>query len=41
MPDDETLLEAEFDPRVRTYWLLSGAIAFVASIVGLLAKNDS
>jgi len=36
MPDDETLLEAEFDPRVRTYWLLNGTIVFVASIVGIV-----
>ena len=35
MPDESPLLEAEFDPRVRTYWLLSGAIVLVVTIVGI------
>lgn len=29
------LWEAEFDPRVRTYWLMSGALLLAIMIVGL------
>jgi len=35
MTQETVLREADFDPRVRTYWLLSGAIVFVLSIVGI------
>ena len=30
------LREAEFDPKVRTYWLLSGAWILTVSVVGIL-----
>ena len=33
LADDEVLLEAEFNPKVCTYWLLSGAIVFVVCVV--------
>lgn len=36
MPDQKVLLEAEFDPRVRNYWLSIGAVAFAVTIVGIL-----
>jgi len=36
MAEAETLLDAEFNPKVRGYWLLSGTIIFVASIVGIV-----
>lgn len=38
MTDAETktvLWEAEFNPKVRTYWLLSGAMVLFLSIVGI------
>lgn len=31
----QQLAKAEFDPKVCTYWLLSGAIAFACTIVGI------
>jgi len=31
---DRVLLEAEFDPRVMDYWLLSGVVVLVVTIVG-------
>jgi putative membrane protein len=31
-----TLLEAEFNPKVKTYWLLSGAFILLASVVGIV-----
>jgi putative membrane protein len=35
-PRDKTILwEAEFNPRVRTYWLLSGALILLATVVGI------
>lgn len=36
MPDERVLLEAEFDPRVRNYWLSVGALSFAVTIVGIL-----
>jgi putative membrane protein len=34
--DRETVVrEASFNPRVKTYWLLSGALVFVITIVGI------
>lgn len=35
MPDDIVLAQAEFNRKVRTYWLLSGALVCVATIVGI------
>ena len=32
---EEILWEAEFDPKVRTYWLLSGAGVLLITIVGI------
>lgn len=33
---EETVIrKASFDPRVKTYWLLSGALIFVISIIGI------
>ncbi len=33
---DKTILwEAEFNPKVRTYWLLSGALVLLATVVGI------
>jgi putative membrane protein len=33
---DETIIrQASFDPKVKTYWLLSGALIFVLSIIGI------
>ena len=34
--EERVLWEAEFDPRVRTYWLLSGAGFLTISIVGIV-----
>ncbi len=31
----KVLLEAEFDPRVRTYWLLSGSIGLTVIVIGI------
>ena len=36
MADDIVLAQAAFNRKVRTYWLLSGALVCVASIVGIL-----
>lgn len=36
MADDIVLAEAEFNRKVRTYWLLSGALVCVASVAGIL-----
>lgn len=33
--EERVLRRAEFDPKVRTYWLLSGAWILVVSIVGI------
>lgn len=33
--DKTVLWEAEFNPKVRTYWLLSGALILLATIVGI------
>ncbi|MFT5138440.1 MAG: putative membrane protein [Lysobacterales bacterium] len=34
--NDETIIrQAEFDPKVRTYWLLSGALLCVVTLVGI------
>ena len=33
--DERVLRTAEFDPRIRTYWLLSGAWILAVSIVGI------
>lgn len=30
-----TLLEAEFNPKVKTYWLLSGALILFVTVVGI------
>jgi len=35
MADERILWEAEFNQRVTTYWLLSGALVFVVSVVGI------
>ncbi len=34
--EDRVLWEAEFDPRVRTYWLLGGAGFLTISIIGIV-----
>jgi len=34
-PREETLVEAEFDPSVKSYWLLSGTVICLISIVGI------
>jgi putative membrane protein len=36
MTDERALWEAEFNPRVTTYWLLNGALIMTASIVGIV-----
>ena len=33
--EDHVLWEAEFNPKVRTYWLLSGALILFVSVVGI------
>ena len=33
--EDQVLWEAEFNPKVRTYWLLSGAFFLFVSVVGI------
>ena len=38
MTDERVLWEAEFNPRVTTYWLLNGAIILTATIVGIVRK---
>jgi putative membrane protein len=35
MPEHKVLLEAEFNPRVRTYWMLSWIIGLTLSVVGI------
>lgn len=35
MSQETVIRQASFDPRVKTYWLLSGALIFVLSIVGI------
>ena len=35
MSEEQLIRKAEFNPQVCTYWLLSGAIVFVFSIVGI------
>ena len=35
MDNDQVILKAEFDPKVRTYWLLSGVLLCVLTIVGI------
>ena len=35
MSDHVVIRTAEFDPRVRTYWLLSGALVLVITIFGI------
>ena len=32
---EKVLWEAEFDPKVRTYWLLAGALILTATVVGI------
>ena len=36
MADDVVLAEAAFNRKVRTYWLLSGTIVCVATVVGIV-----
>lgn len=36
MAEVATLREAEFNPKVRSYWLLSGTMILVATIVGIV-----
>jgi len=36
LADEIVLAQAEFNRKVRTYWLLSGALICVASIVGIV-----
>lgn len=33
--DEAVLRQATFNPKVRTYWLLSGALTLTVSIVGI------
>jgi putative membrane protein len=35
MRNEEPIRRASFDPQVKTYWLLSGVIVLVATIVGI------
>ncbi len=35
MEAETVVREASFDPKVKTYWLLSGALVFVLTIVGI------
>lgn len=35
-PSDAVLWEAEFNPKVKTYWLLNGAIILTATLVGVV-----
>ena len=35
MSTETIIREASFDPKVKTYWLLSGALVFVLTIVGI------
>lgn len=36
MRETRTLIEAEFNPKVRSYWLLSGTIVLIATVVGIV-----
>jgi putative membrane protein len=36
MRETRTLIEAEFNPKVRSYWLLNGVIILLATIVGVV-----
>jgi putative membrane protein len=36
MTEERVLWEAEFNPRVTTYWLLGGAIIMLVSVVGIV-----
>ncbi|KAA5547099.1 PH domain-containing protein [Roseiconus nitratireducens] len=35
MADEKILWEAEFNPSVKTYWLLSGGLGLALSVIGL------
>ena len=35
MSEETVIREASFNPKVKTYWLLSGALVFVITIVGI------
>ena len=35
MPDENILARAEFNPKVKLYWLLSGTITLILTIVGI------
>ncbi|MCP4776230.1 MAG: PH domain-containing protein [Planctomycetaceae bacterium] len=35
MSAENTILKAEFNPKVCVYWLLSGALVFIMTIVGI------
>ncbi|MEE4173681.1 MAG: PH domain-containing protein [Xanthomonadales bacterium] len=35
MSAETVIREASFDPKVKTYWLLSGAVVFVITIIGI------
>ena len=35
MTEERVLWEAEFNPRVTTYWLLNGALILTATIIGI------
>lgn len=35
MNEEKCIRKAEFDPKVCTYWLLSGALIFASTIVGI------
>ncbi|MEM1411858.1 MAG: PH domain-containing protein, partial [Pseudomonadota bacterium] len=35
MQNEVVIREASFDPKVKTYWLVSGAIPFIVSIIGI------
>jgi putative membrane protein len=36
MRETRTLIEAEFNPKVRSYWLLNGVFILLATIVGVV-----
>ena len=38
---DGLVVQAQFDPRVRTYWLLSGAVVIGVTLVGLPKDEGS
>lgn len=35
MSDDPSIRKAEFDPKVCTYWLLSGALVLTLTVIGI------